>query len=218
VVPELRAIDFFLRASRDWSYYINLSGQDYPIKPRDVIRDTLKSAWPRNFIGVSKFADICISEPLDPHLKRRLTFDLFGRRRLITPFRLPAPKTINLDFKGPAWHILSRDFCHWLMNAPLRRQVERYLKFTLLPEEVFFQAMIMNSAFADTRMEHTGREVIWPGPKVLDNGDYDRLMQSPALFARKFDHAKHPDILSRMAKSQGYVVPPSFEAIRSYSS
>jgi hypothetical protein len=211
VVPGLRAIDFFLRCSRYWSYYINLSGQDYPIKPRGAIRDTLKESWPRNFVGVGRFADIRISEPDDPHLERRLTFDLFGRRRLETPFRLPAPTAINMDYKGPAWHILDRDFCRWMMNAPVRRAVERYLRWTLLPEEVFFQAMIMNSPFADTRIDHCGHEVIWPGPKVLDSGDYDHLMRSPALFARKFDEAKDPNILRRLAKSGGYAVPPILE-------
>jgi hypothetical protein len=215
IAPELRAIEFFLKASRDWSYYINLSGQDYPIKPREVIRDTLKAAWPRNFVEVETFAEKRAYQPDDPHLKRRLTFDLFGIRRLVTPIPLPAPKLIDMDFKGSHWHMLSREFCDWMVDAPIRRHVERYLRFTSCPSEVFIQTMIMNSPFAEDRMGHSGREVIWPGPKVLDSGDYDRLMRSPALFARKFDQTKDPDILLRLAKSNGYIVPSPVEAIPS---
>jgi hypothetical protein len=188
-----------------WHYYVNLSGQDYPLQSRHRIRERLREAWPRNFIRVWPFSLVRRLQPDDPHLRRDLCIEL-GSRVFRTRLRLPFPTKIDVAAKGAQWHCLTREFCCWLLETPLRAQVARHVRFTLVPDELFFQAMIVNGPFRETRCDYA-REIVWPGPKVLGMEDYERLSRSDALFGRKFDEAHDGEVLLRLAARNGYRAP-----------
>lgn len=203
VATELEAIERMLKDGSDWKYFVNLSGQDYPIKPVALIKQQLQSEWPRNFIRAWPFSKIQELEPNDPHLTRRVGFEVFGRL-VQTRVRLPFPREINIKFKGSQWHMLTRDFCKWLVADALTKRVTRHFRYTVVPDEVFFQAVIMNSPFKDLRTEDYSPYVIWPGPKTLKIEDYRGISRSKSLFARKFDEAVDCEILKRLAGDCGY--------------
>lgn len=206
VAVELAAIKRMLAADPDWRYFINLSGQDYPIKALAQIKSTLRREWPRNFIRAWPFAAIQRLEPKDPHLARRLTFEAFGRL-VRTRLRLPLPRGIDIRYKGSNWHMLARDFCEWLVEDPLARRVARWVRHVVSPDEVYFQGLIMNSPFRNSRTEDSYRLVLWPGPKTLRSEDYGTIQLSSCLFARKFDSREDGEILSRLASELGYALP-----------
>lgn len=214
VEVELAAIRELLALSADWSCYVNLSGQDYPIKPMAEIRETLRSCWPANHIGVTPFTEIRRSEPDDPHLAHRVCLDLFGRRCVRTPLRWPSRALAEAAYKGSSWHMLSRDFCAWAVSSETARRLASRLRFTISPDETFFQALLMNGPFAATRANGCGREVIWPGPKVLRFEDAERLGASANLFARKFDQEVDRDILVWLADRNGHPIPDEARARR----
>lgn|SRR5215831_75874 len=210
VETELQAIRELVAAKYEWSYLINVSGQDYPIKSTAAIKAALTAAWPQNFIDVIPFAKMAELDPYDPHLSRRLTFELLGSF-VETRIRLPFSKTIDIKYKGSAWFMHTRDFCEYAISTPVTHRVKRLMKYTWNPHELFFQALIMNSGYRSSRAAHYGREIIWPvrsaSPKTLGMEDYDRLSASPALFARKFDEAVDRQILLSLARDHGYPVP-----------
>jgi hypothetical protein len=216
VAIELDAIRVMLKADSDWKYFINLSGQDYPIKPIALIKEKLQNEWPRNFIRAWTFATIKELEPNDPHLTRIFAFEAFGRL-VRTRIKLPFPRSMDIKFKGSNWHMLTRDFCQWLADDPLTKRVARQVQYIVSPDEVFFQALIMNSPFKDLRTEDSYRFVIWPGPKTLRSEDYENILLSNCLFARKFDETVDREILSRLASDLGYSVPSSTHLIKSVS-
>ncbi|BCS54647.1 glycosyl transferase [Geobacter sp. SVR] len=205
VAVELEAIRHLLAADADWKYYINLSGQDYPIKPLPTIKEILRAAWPRNFIRSWPFSAIRELEPDDPHLPRQLAFEAFGRL-VRTRYRLPFPRSLDIRFKGSNWHMLTREFCCWLLEDPLSRRVARMVRYTFIPDEIFFQAVIMNSPFREMRTDFR-RFVIWPGPKILGLEDYPRLLESDCLFGRKFDENHDRRVLQHLADDCGYRPP-----------
>lgn len=67
-----------------------------------------------------------------------------------------------------------------------------FFKRTLVPDELFFHSIIMNSPFSNNVVNDCLRFIDWDvskdRPHTLLSNDFDRLMQSPALFARKFDN------------------------------
>jgi hypothetical protein len=134
VSAELAAIRFALQADRNWKYFINLSGQDYPIQSLATIRQVLADAWPRSFIRVWPFERVRTTEPDDPHLRGKVVIELFGRIRWL-PFRLP--KLGDARYKGSSWHMLTRDFCRWLVLDPVPRRLANHLRFSFAPDEVF---------------------------------------------------------------------------------
>jgi hypothetical protein len=207
---ELRAIKALLSLKDEWKYFINLSGEDYPIKSICSIKTKLRAAWPKNFVDVISFDAMTKLNPQDHHLARRLAFEMFGTV-IRTPLRLPFPKRVDIKYKGSQWFMLSRDFCEWLVSSRVTSQIEKLIKYTWTPDELFFQALIMNSPYRNSLAEHYGREIIWSGntasPKTLCMEDYERLSASPGLFARKFDESVDRQILLCLARDYGHKVP-----------
>jgi hypothetical protein len=210
VETELRAIRELASSEHEWKYLINVSGQDYPIKSISTIKAKLTAEWPRNFIEVIPLTKIAELHPHDPHLARRLAFEMFGRV-VTTRIRLPFSKMGDVDYKGTAWFMLTRDFCEWFLSNQITNEIARRVKYTWNPDELFFQTLVMNSPYRNSLAEHYGREIIWPGdtasPKTLCMEDYERLSASPGLFARKFDEAVDRQVLVSLARDHGYQVP-----------
>jgi Core-2/I-Branching enzyme len=204
VSTELGAIRIALQSEHQWQYFVNLSGQDYPIQSLPEIRRTLREAWPRNFIRVWSFDRVRSEEPEDPHLRKLVSIEMFGRVKQL-PFRLPNCG-LSTDYKGSSWHILTREYCQWLLVDPIASRLAKYLQFWRCPDEVFFQAAIMNSPFIDLRMEDSGRLFFFPGPKILESSDLGRILASSDLFARKFDTAVDRAVLESIAEKRGYPV------------
>lgn len=206
VQTELDAIRDMLSTNREWRYFINLSGQDYPIRPPSVIKERMHAEWPKIFIRVWPFETIRQTEPHDPHLTHRFAFEAFGRL-IRTRIPLPSPAHLAIDFKGSNFHFLTRDFCEWLVASPMTQRVKRYLGHVPTADEVFFQGLIMNSPFRDLRTADYVPFQIWPGVKILGMEDYEHIIRSDSLFARKFDAKTDSAILNRLATELGFRTP-----------
>jgi len=210
VETELRAIRELVFATHEWKYVINVSGQDYPIKSISDIKARLIAEYPRNMIEVIPLAKIAEHDPHDPHLARRLAFEILGRV-VTTRIHSLCPKMINVEYKGSQWFMLTRNFCEWLLSNDITRKIASCVKYLWSPDELFFQALIMNSPFRNDLAEDYGREIIWPGgtasPKTLCMEDHNLLLASSALFARKFDEVVDRQILVSLARDHGYRVP-----------
>lgn len=212
VETELRAIEVFA-ALDGYSYLVNLSGSDYPLKPRATIKAELANAWPRSFLQIVPFDQILAKDPeahRDNHLQRKFSIEIFGRL-LRTQIRLPFPDDLDVRYKGCNWFMFTQEFCRWMLASPLTRRVKRLIKYTWGPDELFFQVLTMNSSRRADLTEHCRREMTWrPGtssPITYTMRDYDHLSSSAAFFARKFDHHIDREILARLARDHGYPIP-----------
>lgn len=94
-------------------------------------------------------------------------------------------------YKGSQWFTLSGDcvkyILHYLQKHPY--YIRRF-KHTLCADEHFIQTLVLNSPFKETVVNDTLREIQWNGgdsPKTYTMSDADLLLDSPELFARKFD-------------------------------
>lgn len=203
VVAELDAMKLVLDLFDEWSYWINLSGQDYPIKPLAVIKESLVKSG-LNFIRVWTFDRVAIEEPYDPHLRQHAHIEL-GKR--IRNFHVPVPLPTKLRYKGSNWHMLTREFVVWLQAAAVTNTAARRIRFLRSPDEIFFQALIMNSPFMALRADDSGRFVRWPGPKILKEEDAKEIAASSDFFARKFDEAVNGTILQHLARAGAYDTP-----------
>ncbi len=212
VEAELRAIKHFA-GLEGYSYLVNLSANDYPIKSLPTIKAELTKAWPRNFLQICPFDQILEKDPeahRDNHLQRKFSIEIFGRL-VRTPIHLPFPHDVNVRFKGSNWFMFTQEFCRWMLTSPLAKRVTRLVKYTWGPDELFFQILTMNSPKRADLTEHFRREIVFqPGmssPSTFTFGDYELLSSSPSLFARKFDQHVDREILVRLAHDHGYPVP-----------
>ena len=197
---QLDAVDLALRLSGDWSHFLNLSGQCYPIKPREHIDAALAADPERVFVEMRPFSSL----PADDwHLRWHPMIELPHKA-----YKLPGPRRppagFEIAFKGSQWSILPRSFCEWQRSAPVGRAVRRYLRGLLLSDELVVQTLVRNGPWRDRVAPHPGHEIVWPGPKVMTREDMPRLLASPAFFSRKFDHHRDPGILPELAGRFGY--------------
>lgn len=213
---DLKAIREFLK--EEWDFFLNVSGQDFPLKTQAYIRNYLKDLRDRNFIHVLDvetqwrkarfrawwyFVEFKINSPI---LRRKRVWPL--------PILRSYPKEYK-RYAGSAFCILNREFCEYLTFDPSLDRLKKFLKHTYIPEEEFFQTAIMNSPFKDTLINSSKRMYVTVGKRAFDKlarmvglrGYYysrqqiltmqylDRLTATDAFFARKFDENVDTEIV-----------------------
>lgn len=75
-----------------------------------------------------------------------------------------------------------------------------FFKYVDVPDEIFFQTIVMNSPYAQCVVNDNMRYIDWKdwdagSPAVLGREDLGKLAASPKLFARKFDESVDPEVL-----------------------
>jgi len=200
---QLDAIETALKVDKDWTHFVNLSGQCYPIKPLSEIRAAL-DASDRPMVEMRPFSSL----PEDDwHLRWHPMFET-PVKAFIRKGRKAPPAEFDISYKGSQWSILPRTFCEAALSNPLLPKMERYFRGLLLTDELIMQTLVANGPGAGAVAPHYGREIIWPGPKVLDMGDLPRLRASPGLFARKFDVSRDAELMQTLAEDNGYQPGP----------
>ena len=184
-----------------------LSGQDFPIKSNDEIAGVLGQAGDRSYVG---YFPLPYDGWADGGLNRidRWYVRLGGRRVELPPasvadrFRTPRRRFLPglHPYGGPMQWSLSAEALAYV-HAYVRQHPAfvRFFRRTLVPDELFFQTLLMNSPLASRLINAELHHIEWsPGadhPDVLTVEDFPRLQRSDALFARKFDSGADADVL-----------------------
>lgn len=174
-------------------YGVLLTGQDYPLRDTAVIERTLRDAGGRSFLA---------HEPSVGRFRERLERwhwhgEVFGRRVRVPNRLLPVSVPRRLPhalqpFTGSAHWCLSRASLEYVdAYVDAHPDVVRFFRRVAVPDESFFQTILMNSPLAQTMIDDDLRYIDWsgglPSPRILTMEDRDRLLAAPDLFARKFD-------------------------------
>jgi hypothetical protein len=189
VQAELNGMNCLLSKYPNWDFFINLSGQDFPLQTQKNIRLFLARNRGKNFIKIAKQAT---ERPdtmnrIDNHFTETETgFSQHTHKR-------PFMKGVT-SYIGGQWMILNRTCCEFICRSNEVKKFEDYYLNTLIPDESFFQTVLMNTSFNGTIINDDKRAIIWiPDgdiklrPKTFTIEDIDFLMSGSNLFARKFD-------------------------------
>jgi Core-2/I-Branching enzyme len=227
-------LDGFSRGLADGcEYFVLISGQDFPLRPSDEIVAYLASSQARSYLqywpveaSVHRFhgrdrtefyayyvfgrRNICIPRGDDvSHLNRRGRA-LNALLRVRTAFKLPRhhPRYAR-PFMGSAWLNLSRVAVEYILEfVNDHPDYRRYHEHTWVPDEMFFQTILLGTDFANTH-EVVGDNLRFlkhgPGyhPRTLVAADLREIIGSRKLFARKFDSEADSDVLAQLAQRVG---------------
>lgn len=207
---QLEGIRTLLALDGGWGCFVNLSGQDYPLKSRDAIRAELAASPDRNHVDVRPIASFPRADRL--HLRRRVRYRCFevAGRVVTTPIPIVRRRGVRVEWKGSGWYTLSRDFCSWIVGDRRARDCIAAVRHTLVPDEILAQTLAMNGPFAETLTCDARRETVWSGgshPETLTMRHLGRLTASDAHFARKFDEDVDGEILRVLARRIGAETP-----------
>ncbi|XP_059144074.1 beta-1,3-galactosyl-O-glycosyl-glycoprotein beta-1,6-N-acetylglucosaminyltransferase-like [Physella acuta] len=180
--PELICMKELSRYKK-WKYFINLTGQMFPLKTNYQIVKILKAFRGANSInGTIKYA-------------------YPTRWKGKTP-----PRGIRL-LKGSVHIAANRDFVNYVLHNETAKEFLEWNKDTFVPDETFFSSLNYNPQLGikgtykgdpDDVHEYVARYTIWGstfklcagkfvrGVCILSSGDLPRLGQAKELFANKF--------------------------------
>jgi hypothetical protein len=198
VRATLKGMDDLLARDVQFDYAVLLTGQDYPLRSAERIERFLAGAEGRSFMSHWPLPHLPWGERgglervEDWHLitYRRLHFSLPLRRRIPGGLR---------PYGGGAYWCLARrvvEYVHGFIDQ--NRAYVRFFEHALIPDELFFQTIVLNSPLRETIVNDNLRYIDWsrePAPAVLGMEDFPKLTASGKLFARKFDMAADAKIL-----------------------
>lgn len=198
VDAELRGMEKLLEMGANWEFFINLSGQDFPLKSQGAIRAFLARNRGKEFIRAVNQA-IARSDTMN----RLQTWVVERRDRVIrTVLRRPFLRGAT-PYIGNQWMIVSRRFCEFVCHDPQADRFKRFYRHTFIPHEGFFQTVMMNTAIHGEIVGADLRTIDWVPdgliklrPRTFTLADAAVLTASHDLFARKFDADVDADILT----------------------
>lgn len=189
VQAELNGMQYLLNINAEWDFFINLSGQDYPMKSQKIIREFLTKNKGNNFLKIANQA----SERPETMNRIENYFVETSNGFEGIPYKRAYLKDV-ISYIGGQWMILTRQCCEFICNSGEMQKFEDYYLNTLIADESFFQTVLMNTSFDGKLINDDKRAIIWiPDgdiklrPKTFTEDDIKFLLTGDNLFARKFD-------------------------------
>ncbi|MBP9827848.1 glycosyl transferase [Patescibacteria group bacterium] len=197
VDAQLRGIAALLAMSPRWQFFINLSGQDFPLKSQRQIRTFLTKHAGTDFMKVidqQKVRPGTVGRFQNYYLE-------FAQRIVQLPFTRKFLRRAT-PYIGNQWMILTRSFCEFLATSPEVTRFKRFYRHTFIADESFFQTVIMNTSYQSQLVNDDLRAIDWVPdgtiklrPRTFTLQDATYLRSSHNLFARKFDESVDGKIL-----------------------
>jgi hypothetical protein len=197
VRATLKGIAELLAQGVAFDYVILLTGQDYPIKSNDRITQFFEESRPRSFMAFTPLP----SESWSPRggLGRIEHWHIraYGRH-LRSPLTRSFPARLQ-PYGGGAYWCLSRPCIEYIARLVNERpDVLSFFEHVDIPDEIFFQTILLSSELRDTIVNDNLRYIDWTRgrrPAILETRDFDALRASEKLFARKFDVDQDENVL-----------------------
>ncbi|MEH2464501.1 beta-1,6-N-acetylglucosaminyltransferase [Nostoc sp.] len=220
VRASLKGIKSIVETGTYFDYVIYLSGQDYLIKSNEQIKKFLQENKGREFLeyfplpcdkwykgGLTRleswyirWKDKDFFIPKKREFKSRINSFLYSLLILLLPKRHKFPEGFAL-YGGSAFWCLTGESIKWINDFVKQNPkfVNRF-NYTYCPDELFYQILIVNSSFKEKIINTRLTYLEWSNvnslhPKILEKNDFDKIIDSEKLFARKFDMTVDPDIL-----------------------
>lgn len=202
-----------------YSYYHLLSGQDLPLKNQDYIHSYFDSVCDKELInfGTDDWINL-----VSCRLKLFWFFqNLLGRSRNIFSLIIKAINKLSISIQrllkinrikgytfcaGSQWFSITDKFARYMLSQ--NDFIHKTFKFTLCGDECLTQFLAYNSSFRDKLLICSKsnsclsnmRYIDWKrgSPYTFVNDDFEELINSGCLFARKFDMSIDDKIVYRI--------------------
>jgi hypothetical protein len=214
---QIEAMAAALDHGTRWTHFLNLTGQDFPLKSRAEMLARLERG--RSYLSwFDPLADgrwrnarerLTRFHLTGPRLQRVLALPGAGRLlRAALGWRNQLPWLPGVRrawprffrYYGGANHVaLARDAAVYLVEEPAALRIRHWLRHAAHSDEIVFQSVLLNSPLAGTLVNESLREIDFPvhspHPRTFTSADLPRLVESSALLARKFDPAADARVL-----------------------
>lgn len=203
LVATFNSIDEIHAAEWDYDFINFLSGQDYFIKSPAHILNFFKNNRGREFLSFKDYKNTWPEGMIRIKKYSLVNFKFKGKYLIERVMNLVSPEK-----KLPNNYHPYGDSMFWMLSpecalyvANKVRNDKRFLKFFKYSwgaDEFVFSTILMNSIYKERIVNNNYRYIDWSAggshPKVLGKNDFDKLINSESLFARKFHLSKDSEI------------------------
>lgn len=210
VQATINGLQEIIESGIDYDYITFLSGQDYPLKSNEKIVNFFSENPKKAFMEFYSIQNTW-KEAIPRLNKYHFTnypfwgsFQIETLINLLLPIRTPPA---NLIFVGrSSWFTITNEHVKYILQyLNANKAFVNYLKFTWGCDEFIFQTILYNSTFKDQMVNDNLRYVDWSlggaRPKNLTVSDFDKLVSSNKLFARKFSRKIDAEIIDLLDKT-----------------
>lgn len=200
-------------------YYHLISGADLPLKTWEEFNAFFEANKGTQFVSY-------VPEEYQQNLQKRVKYYWFFQEQIGSPkqaFRqknfkrcvfwgvqrilVLVQKAIGVDRRkrnegvsfriGSEWVSITNEFLQYIVSN--EQWIKKTFKYTLCPDEVFVTTLLSNSKVF-TEVQTNQRYIDWGrgNPYIFRNSDYNELMHSGKLFARKFNQEVDSKIIDRI--------------------
>lgn len=212
---ELSLLEAAVKSDVNYSRYHLLSGVCLPIKSQDYIHnffennngeyirfdlrpislyeDRVKYYYPfQNMIGKNK-----------GHLVALLDYSQSILVKIQKLIKLDRRKSLKI-YKGVNWFSITDELAQFVLKK--KEFIKKHFRYTLCADEMFLHTIVQNSPYKDNIVNDSLRYIDWErgNPYIFTREDYEKLIQSQDLFARKFDENRDSDIIDTILRKVSY--------------
>lgn len=197
-----------ISTQKQHDYYHILSGVDLPLGSVKRVNEFLEKNNGQEFIGITKnWADsndvktryskyYFLQDYVGKNKQNPLYYISRGGAKLQSKLDfIDRSKKYNMQFYGgPEWFSITEGAAKWIVSKS--DFIKKVFKNTYCCDEIFAQTVLMNSPFANNIYKYSNNNCYEScqrfvrfeaeSPKTLDMEDYELLMNSNYLIARKF--------------------------------
>lgn len=236
-VNHLRSIVLLCREAlknKDIGYIHTISGCDYPIKNIHYFKSLFQNGVHREYIcffklpspvwygGLCRYEYYYLNDWVNIKTKRGnyISGKCVEWQRKLKLKRVIPSRFLPL-YGGNIWWSLSRDCVEFAVaNEPLQKGLLKRLRLTYISEEVYFQTLIMKSPWSHFAVDNNLRYIDWNfrnqnNPANLDLSDFEKILESDGLFARKFEFPVSASLLDKLKEThcKALSVPPDLSPL-----
>ncbi len=198
----------------EYQYYHLMSGEDLPIKSQTYIHDFFDRNNGKEFLRFQ--SDVFIHKertsyfyfweggPRDGTLKLR---NIMNRISVMFQKKIGVCRNRDIDFaKGTSWFSITNELALYVLKR--RKWIKNVFLFTFCCDEIFIHTLIKKTKFEkklfctsfDNDLRSIMRLIDWErgNPYVFKEEDYNQIIESKMLFARKFDSQVDSKIIAKI--------------------
>lgn len=201
-----------LKDSRNFDYFVLLSGSDYPIQPAAYIETFFESKAGTEFMNTVPIPGEKVGKPISRLINYRVrqSGSKVSRRfyKLLRSIGITRKRNYKLylrdlkPFGGSTWWAITRGAAQYILDFTVSHpQVVNFFKNTYNPDEMFFQTILSNSPYMTSMQRNLmftdwsagGAHPAWISDKhltffqsTLSTILEDAYGKGELLFARKF--------------------------------
>lgn len=197
-----------------------ISGQDLPLKNQVVIHEFFDNSK-KNFISLSElhgdfYKRIDHFYPLQNITSKHNIFNRIWRKIIVNVFdklHIKRKKKYPLYGLGSQWFSITDEFSQYVISK--KKEILKNFKMTFISDEIWLQTIWMNSPYFNSDSKYASHkhneyieEIYYDcmraidftrgNPYVYKIDDYEYLMETGCMFARKFDENQSKELIDKI--------------------